>query len=463
MSNSRLFSLGIVGLLTCLACSHACPADETLRNNPGLRTWIDSSGKHQVQALLLSQTAKSVRLQRGDGKTVEVAVERLSPRDRRFLEFNGTEKDTGGPIRRTLNALSNGVQTAVGITAASSDTEERKQNNGLDVLKSVPEKIEELVVPERPMPADIVYVQISRELVRKLLARPIYRATSINDRIVGTPVSGTANMTGHVNLGFVPSHDRAIVDLTLNGQIHSQTVGHGGPVQVHSGGLTNFSAVKRVSFDHKGIQVLPAQVNAQTTTNIQGISTSLPRLRGRIARRIGTRRAYELKSAAEAESAQKAESRIAAQFDAQVWRDLWQGRSQVAQLAAQLPIKPDAFHARVWFATSQNYLQVAVVRGDGRLAPAAPPDPGQLNRPDVVVHVHSSLINHVIRDDELQQAIKPLVNLFFANEARKLVSSVPAANEVQIDLKQSQDGAWWTLTVRAPEQISLPLAHATGW
>ncbi len=135
----------------------------------------------------------------------------------------------------------------------------------------------------------------------------------------------------------------------------------------------------------------------------------------------------------------------------------------MAHLSKQLPVKPDALRARVWFATSRNYLQVAVVRGDGRLAPTAPPDPSQLDRPDVVVHVHSSLVNTVVRDDELQQAIEPFVNLFFANEARRFISSVQAANQVQVDVKQSRDGTWWTLTVRAPEQFTLPLAGAPGW
>ena len=139
------------------------------------------------------------------------------------------------------------------------------------------------------------------------------------------------------------------------------------------------------------------------------------------------------------------------------------GRNQVSQLAAQLPVKPAVLKGQVWFATSHNYLQVAVVRGEGRSGATAPPDPGQLDRPDVVVHVHSSLVNRVIRDDELRQAVKPLVNLFFANEARQLISSVPSANQVQVDLKQSTDAAWWTITVRAPRQITLPLARATGW
>jgi SLA1 homology domain 1, SHD1 len=466
MSNTRSLCVSIAWVLTCLVYSIARAAgDDESKHASGLRTWVDSTGKYQVEAQLLSQSEKSVSLRRLDGQTVDVPIARLSRRDQRYLQSRSNNKS--GPHRRTLDAVSEGVKAAGGdISEQTFSKSARRDSPGkprpLDALKEVPEKIDELIAPEQPMPADVVYVQISRELVHKLIARPVTRATLVNDRIVGTPVSGTAQMTGQVNLGFVPSHDRAIIDLTLNGQIHSQTVGHGGPVQVHSGGLTNFSAVKRLMFDHRGIQVSPAQINAQTTTSIQGVSASYRGLFGRIARRIGTRRAYALKPAAEAESAQKAESRVAAEFDSQVWRDLWQGRSQVSHFAAQLPIQPRDLQGQVWFATSHNYLQIAVVRGEGRLAPTAPPDPGELDRPDVVVHVHSSLVNRVIRDDELRQAVKPLVNLFFANEARHFVTSVPSANRVQVDLKQSRDGAWWTVTVRAPKRIMLPSSGIAG-
>jgi SLA1 Homology Domain 1 (SHD1) protein len=454
MLKTRCLCVWTAWLVTCVAYSTACAADdEVSRRKSALRTWVDSSGKHQVKAELLSQRDNSVRLRRADGKTIDVPIVLLSRRDQRYVQDLGENRTP--PIRRALDALSNGVQ-------AASDTINGQGSS--DVRASDTRgQLEELVGPEQPLPADIVYVQVSRELVRRLLARPVSRARSVNDRIVGRPVTGTANMTGQVNLGFVPSHDRAIIDVTLNGQIHSQTIGHGGPVQVHSGGITNFNAVKRVMFDHRGIEVLPAQVNAQTTTSIQGVSSSFRGLIGRIARRIGTRRAYELKPAAEAESAQKAEARIAADFDAQVWRDLWQGRSQVSYFARQLPIQPRDLHGQVWFATSHNYLQIAIVRGEGRLAPSAPPDPGELDRPDVVVHVHSSLVNRVIRDDELRQAIKPLVDLFFANEARQYVSSLAAANQVQVDLKQTRDGAWWTVTVRAPERIFVPATGIAGY
>jgi hypothetical protein len=467
MSKLCFLCVWIACFLTCLTCSLACAAgDEDPGRKTGARTWVDSTGKHQVQAHLLSQTDNSVRLRRCDGKEVDVPIARLSRRDQRYLQRASDNKS--GPIRNTLDAVSKGVKAAAGAINEQTPSKSGRDNSrgkpgSLDALKNVPEKIEELIAPEQPLPADIVYVQVSRELVRKLLSRPIVRATLVNDRIVGTPVSGTANTTGHVNLNFVPSHDRAIIDLTFNGQIHSQTTGYGGPVQVHSGGLTNFSAVKRLMLDHHGIQVLPAQVNAQTTTNIQGVSARNRGLFGRIARRIGTRRAYELKPAAEAESAQKAEAQIAAEFDSQVWRDLWQGRSQVSQFAAQLPVQPRDLAGQVWFATSHNYLQVAVVRGEGRLAPTAPPDPAVLDRPDVVVHVHSSLVNRVIRDDDLQKAVKPLVNLFFANEARQFISSVPSAARVQVDLKQSPDSAWWTVTVRAPEKIILPSSDIVGY
>ena len=244
MSKPRTVFISIAWLLPSFACSVLWAANGPNRKDAGLRTWVDSAGKHQVQASLLSQSDDSVQLQLAEGKTIEVPVQRLSTLDQRYLK--SVKNDRVGPIERTLDAFNESISAAragARNPAAGKDAKPTPKI-GLEALKAVPETIEEIIAPEQPMPADIVYVQVSRELVRKLLARPISRATMVNERIVGTPVSGTANLAGHVNLVFVPSHHRAIIDLTLNGQIQSRTVGHGGPVRVHSGGLTNFSALE---------------------------------------------------------------------------------------------------------------------------------------------------------------------------------------------------------------------------
>jgi hypothetical protein len=268
----------------------------------------------------------------------------------------------------------------------------------------------------------------------------------VNDTIVGTPVRGNAHTSGRTDLRFVPAQRLAVVDVLFSGQIHSQTTGFGGPVQVHSSGMTQFSAVKRLALDEQGIRVLPAQVSAQTSTSINGVTTSLPRLRGRIARRIGSRHAAEMKPAADAEAARKAEMQIARQFDAEVGRQLIDARGKLEQALAALPIDRDLLAGRMQFATSHDHLHLAIHRGAGEPSRVRPPSPAEFGTPELVVHVHAALVDRVVRNTELQRSLEPLVNMLLADQAQWFVGMTPS--KPKVELKQSRDGTWWSLIVR---------------
>jgi hypothetical protein len=295
------------------------------------------------------------------------------------------------------------------------------------------------------LPADLIYVHISDRLLRRQISRPVTRQTSVNEVIVGTPVSGTAATAGKIDLRLVPASDRGIVDLLFYGQVQSQTTGFGGPVQVHSSSVTSFSAVKRLLLDEIGIEMLPARVAAQTSTSIDGISTSLPRLRGRIARRIGGQRAAEMKPAAEAEAARKAEVRIGQEFDGDVTRQLRGANSQLTEALTALPVEANLFRGRLRFASTGEYLQVAIHRAEGRVSRPPPPSPASLGSPELVVHVRDSLVDRVVRDADLQERFEPLVRRLLEENSPYLVGLL--ATELQVSLKQSGDGEWWSLVV----------------
>ena len=389
------------------------------------RVWVDASGKYRTEAVLVSRDADSVMLRRTDGLVVTVPLKRLSVRDRRYIE-DGSPASTD--LSRKARAVAGAMHRPNG--AARDRAPQDSQRRSLDA---------------GALPADLIYVHISDRLLRRQISRPVMRQTSVNEVIVGTPVSGTAGTAGRIDLRLVPAGDRAIVDLLFHGQVQSRTTGFGGPVQVHSSSVTSFSAVKRLLLDEFGIAMQPARVTAQTSSSIQGISTSLPRLRGRIARRIGGRRAAELKPAAEAEAARKAEVRIGREFDGDVTRQLLSANGRLSEALAALPLEPDLFRGRLRFASSGEYLQVAIHRAGGRVSPAPPPSPASLGSPELVVHVRDSLVERVVRDTDLQGRIEPLVRRLLDENSPQLVGMLAA--EMQVSLKQSGDGEWWSLVV----------------
>jgi hypothetical protein len=389
------------------------------------RVWVDSSGKYRTEATLVSRTADSVVLRKGDGVVVHVPLRRLSLSDRRYL-------DDVSHANTDLAAKARGIAGAMhhlkGEASQRPSVEGEPRSFHVDAL-----------------PADLVYIHVSDRLLRRQISRPVVRQTLVNEVIVGTPVSGTAGTAGTIGLRLVPSGDRGVVDLLFHGQVQSRTTGFGGPVQVHSSGVTQFSAVKRVLLDEGGIEVLPARVAAQTSTAIHGISTSLPRLRGRIARRIGERRATDLKPAAEAEAARKAEVRIAREFDADVTGELVRANRRLSGALAALPIDDDLLRGRVRFASSGQYLQVAIHRDGGKVSLAPPPAPQALGSPELVVHVRDAVVDRLVRDTDMQRRFEPLVRALLAENSPHLVGVLAA--DAQLSLKQSADGQWWSLVM----------------
>jgi hypothetical protein len=412
------------------------------------RIWVDSSGKYRTEASLISRNLDSVVLRRNDGVIINVPVKRLSLRDQRYVddaEHAPKSGDFGYSAGVTLAAKARNVAGAMRNFNAASDPPLAERQRGKATVD--------------PLPADIVYIHISDRLLRRQLSRPIVRRTMVNEVIVGTPVSGTAGTTGTLDLRLVPAGDRGVVDLLFHGQVHSRTTGFGGPVQVHSSSVTQFSAVKRLLLDEHGIEVHPTRAAAQTSTSIDGVSTSLPRLRGRIARRIGGQRAADLRPAAESESARKAEMRIAREFDGDVTGELVRANSKLSEALAALPIDSDLFRGRVRFASSGKYLQVAIHRDKGKISPGRPPSPEALGSPEMVVHVRDAVVEHIVRDMDLQRRFEPLVQALLSENSPHLVGLLAA--EAQVSLKQSVDGEWWSLVVGEMPSFHALRRHAT--
>lgn len=414
------------------------------------RIWVDSTGRFQAEATLVSRDGDHVTLRNADGVVVRVAMDRLSRRDQRYLDRiaadrPGMIRQGARTIAKAAEALTNGLasnptRADVGNQSTPLDRTERPDRG------AAAEDETKRFFDGPPLPSDLVHVQVSRTAMSKMLSRPVTRQVAVNDTIVGTPVRGTAHTDGWTDLRLVPSQGRAVVDVVFHGRIQSQTIGFGGPVQVHSSGTTRFNAIKRLMLDEHGVEVLPAQVSAQTSTSINGVSTSLPRLRGRIARRIGSERAAQLKPAADAEAARKAEMRIARQFDEEVAGQLLDARDKLAQVLSSLPVDRDLLAGQMHFTTSRDHLHLAIHRGAGERSRVRPPTPAEFGSPDLAVHVHASLVDRVVRNVELQRTLEPLVNMLLADQAQWFVGVVPS--QPKIELKQSRDGTWWSLIVR---------------
>ena len=197
--------------------------------------------------------------------------------------------------------------------------------------------------------------------------------------------------------------------LRLFGTTNSSTVGDAGPVQVFCSGVTQFQSAKTIWLDSQGIHQSPAVTNAQTHSTITGLQTSLPRLRGRIALRIGGNRAADSHAVAEAVTAQHVAQRVSRQFDGSANEEIgtfWATfTARMNSLAANNPMRP-----REWQASSTKEMVQLVALGapgDGSGYVSAPTT--DLAPADVRVDIHVAVIKSALGDATLKKAIGPTV------------------------------------------------------
>jgi hypothetical protein len=166
-----------------------------------------------------------------------------------------------------------------------------------------------------PVLLDELQASVSAEFLDQLAGQSCERRQNVRDTILGVPLYGQANTRGATRLVLVPDGRQGVFDMLLTGEAQSTTTSYRDPIRVHCTSVTKFSARKRFILDDRGVTSLPARCNAKTVSTLKGVSTDLPRVRGRLARRIGWQRASERRAVSDQVAARHAERDIAQALD----------------------------------------------------------------------------------------------------------------------------------------------------
>ena len=183
---------------------------------------------------------------------------------------------------------------------------------------------------------------------------------------------------------------------------------------------------------------MPAVSSARTETQTTGIDTSLPRLRGRIATRIASRRVNESRGQANWEAARHAEQRINAALDREVESLLTAVRPRIQQSVAELRAIERETGYQLRYSTTPLHLLVSVEDPNGDANASLPILPD--DRP-VAIQVHQSLLKQAVTDVRLRN----LASKWIDKNAGKgvLVSARPS--DLRLHTRWSQDGNWLTV------------------
>jgi hypothetical protein len=305
-------------------------------------------------------------------------------------------------------------------------------------------------------------VTVSTGLLRDAAAKPIDRDDPVTDVILGTNIRGQGHTTGLVALKTIPNDDKAVVEITTNGRVVSQNVGHNGPAVIRSTGYTDFVATQLIEFTDTSFRALAPKVEATTSSNIHSVSKSGGGLGRRMVANVGTQKAHEKQGQANRIAADHAETRIARRMTDEIDDRLGKAWSRF-QNDYRLPLErrgelPEHLH----FSSTDDELAFEATQANRSelAAPSAPPEAP--SDADLVMRLHDSAVNNYVSallGGATISETKP-------GEGTKANVSLPKAikdawkNRMDDKADQAADADFepWSLTFRRDQPISVSFA-----
>lgn len=282
---------------------------------------------------------------------------------------------------------------------------------------------------------------LSEGFLQRITTMTRAEAGPVRDFILGADVYGNQTTSSISSVSVVPSNSGAHLQVQLHGDVASSTEAYASRAVIYSNGSQHFDGFKDVYFDGHLFSTAPAMLNVTAYNQPVGASTQadrIPILAG-IARRIALRTANRNRPETEAIAAQRVDSRVLPQFNAEV-------DSRFAQLNVDLqnkvagPLKseqlfPDYLATR---STDSDLILNTRLMSAGKLGGGVP-SPVMPGPEDAVLSVHQSMLNNALdllpiagktmTEPELEQLIQQKVGIFFPKLNLQKERTTTAATE----------------------------------
>jgi hypothetical protein len=140
---------------------------------------------------------------------------------------------------------------------------------------------------ERAKPTETkVVLRVSREFLQKLAGDRFAKDEPIDSNAGGAAVSGTAHVTGEVDVKLRESATEGEFDLHINGNVATQLTAARRPVVVFAHGNAPFSATRRAGFDGKKFSAQPVSLSVANRFCLDDIGSFRPGVVGAVTRRF---------------------------------------------------------------------------------------------------------------------------------------------------------------------------------
>lgn len=278
-----------------------------------------------------------------------------------------------------------------------------------------------------------VVIRLSEQFLSLLISPEVNDVEPVDVVVLGTRATGTAWIDGTLHLDLKPNARGVGMNVCFDGTCFTRTVGRNGPAIIHSTSTTNFSAQKplAVSVD-RGITDNVASITASTAMPLPCIESALPRLRGRIVRRVAQRRAQQVRPQVIAIAQGNAESRIGRSFDGAVERLLAEYNEDLDILRPAIQrLREENPDSSLLLATTEDHLLLAVGRADSQQGPELPES--KFDSSPIQVWLHRSVLGEGNSSAEEQLAQIRLIRTELEQQLAERFRSRPSV----IDLVRS--------------------------
>ena len=288
----------------------------------------------------------------------------------------------------------------------------------------------------------------------------INQLSGVRDNILGTSVSGTAQMIGRTTLVMNENPHAASLSILLNGTAYSNTVGHNGPVTIYSTGATSLAGQKLIEMTDAGMIGYRANAAGRTSTRINGLSAKHAFIEKMAWKRVG-----QQKGQAEAVASQHAAARVAGQMDTEAGRMIAEQNARYHEKFRDPLLKRGEFPEQLLFSSTASRADLRVLQASPGLlaAPTAPPEqPGDY---DLALRTHESSVTNFsqgllggyeLTDLRLEQLIKEDLKADLPEELRVTLPdgkldqdkepwAIVFAKELPARAKFSGGGVWMAI------------------
>jgi hypothetical protein len=419
----RLFVLCAVWIIAIAAVAETLPGSQ--------REWTDASGSKRARAILLRIEGDTLWLRRSDGKLTTTMISLISESDRQYVAL----------WRPQSFAKSKSSSVPSSVIESVTDY--------VETVQQLPQWLEQSQVGANRslVPAALVYVRVSGDFLEDYIERSVRQRKEVRDCILGARIVGESDTQGKTRLTLIPSNDQLRANIAFDGTVHSHTRGYKAPVVLHNTSNSTFQAHKLIAMDDSGLRVAPSTADVSTRLRTTRISTSLPRLRGRIATRIAWRRVSQSHDQAEAVTSDHTADDIRSDLDKRINRSVARVQGVFGAKISALETGRSPMPTDVRFRCRADCVEMALIREDATAEERKLRPPPALDNSDVSVRVHRTLLTSAIEDPQLIQNLAPLLSKLLEARATQEgdAGRAPAIGAQDSDAKWAIDLEWVSL------------------